>query len=293
MKTLITLAAVAALAGTGYAQMTTLPPASSTDGVLIQHIGVNAGATHWEAPLGINSFRIDSTTDGTAKITTVAYNPIGLPFSTALPGGLQDTLNTVNLKGGIMRTIFLADSATWNDSLGYTYTGAFAGPQSYTAFAKMDVNPVTATSVKFGDYFDVSLLPGTASKFDLWYQGENSTNGGDYTLFHPANSSNAVAPGNALWGQKSLLTNTWNATLGAYVDITTYVVGLEDWRLDRGSDHDYSDSVFALQFYTLTGAPDLQVVPEPATYGLFGVAALLGLVALRRRTRKSPPSINA
>jgi len=295
MKTLITLAAVAALAGTGYAQMTTLPPASSTDGVAIQHIGLNTGVTHWDAPSNISSFRVDSTTEGTARITTVAYNPIGLAFSTSFPGSIQQTLDTINLKGGIVRTIFLAESATWHDSLGYTYSGAFAGPQSFTAFNQMEANPASPSTVnvKFGDYFDVSLLAGTASKFDLWYQGENATNGGDYTLFHPSNSSNSVAPGNAMWAQQSLLTNTWNATVGAYVDITTYLVGVEDWRLDRGSDRDYSDAVFALQFYTITGAPDLQVVPEPATYGLVGAAALLALVALRRRSRKSQPTSGA
>lgn len=295
MKTLITLAAVAALAGTGYAQMTTLPPASSTDGVLINPIGLNAGATHWDAPSGINSFKVDSLTKGTAGITTVAYNPIGLPFSTSMPWTVQANLDTMNAKGGIIRTIFLADSASWHDSLGYTYSGNFAGPQSFTTFGQMEVNPasVNPVNVKFGDYFDVSLLPGTASKFDLWFQGENATYGGDYTLFHPSNSSVNIAPGNALWGQQSLLTNTWNATLGAYVDITTYVVGLEDWRLDRGSDHDYSDAVIAFQFYTLTGAPAPQVVPEPAAYGLVGAAALLGLVALRRRTRKNLTSLSA
>src|ERR1035437_3851436 len=137
MKTFITLAALAVFAGTGYGQMATLPPASTTDGVLINPIGVNAGTTHWDSTSSLGSFKVDSTTKGTASITTVAYNPLGLAFGTSMPSALQANLNTLNANGGTLRTIFLADSATWNDSLGYSYSGAFAGPQSFTALAKM------------------------------------------------------------------------------------------------------------------------------------------------------------
>jgi len=131
------------------------------------------------------------------------------------------------------------------------------------------------------------LAAGAETTFDFWFQGENATLGGDYTLLHPSNSSTYTAPGNALWAQQTVVANTWNATLGAYVDQTTYIVGLGDWRLDRGSDADYSDTVLAMQFYTLSGAPfEPGAVPEPSTYGLIGAVSLLGLVALRRRMRK-------
>jgi hypothetical protein len=76
------------------------------------------------------------------------------------------------------------------------------------------------------------------------------------------------------------------------MNVTTYVVGLEDWRLDRSSDADYSDNVIALQFFTSSGTPlTSEVVPEPATFGLIGAAALLGLVALRKFKRKSPSAL--
>jgi hypothetical protein len=39
--------------------------------------------------------------------------------------------------------------------------------------------------------------------------------------------------------------------------------------------------MFALQFFGPDGKP-FTPVPEPATYGLIGAAALLGLVAARR-----------
>jgi hypothetical protein len=202
----------------------------------------------------------------------------------------------MNTSGGIIRTIFLSESAKWTDSLGYTYSGNFAGPQSYTAFAQMEANPASGNpvNIQYGNFFDVSLPIGAESKFDLWYQGENAVNGGDYTLFHPSNSSPSILPGNALWAQQALTVNTWNPALGAYVDITTYVVGLEDWRLDGGTDHDYSDAVIAFQLYTLSGTPFAgDAVPEPATYGLIGAFALLGLIAVRKHARKIMPSLGA
>jgi hypothetical protein len=153
----------------------------------------------------------------------------------------------------------------------------------------MEVNPAnpSAINVQFGDYFDVNFAIGANASFDLWFQGENAINGGDYTLFHPSNSSPNLAPGNVKWSQQTVIANTWNVSMNAYVDVTTYVIGLEDWRLDGGTDYDYSDSIIALQFYTLSGAPFPDgAVPEPSTYGLIGAGALLGLVALRRRTRK-------
>jgi len=70
------------------------------------------------------------------------------------------------------------------------------------------------------------------------------------------------------------------------MDVSTYIVGLEDWRLDRQSDADYSDTILALQFFTDSGAPITPPVPEPSTYGLIGAVALLGLVAVRKYTRK-------
>jgi hypothetical protein len=285
------MAAAVAFAGTGYAQiMTTLPPSSTTDGVPINTIGVNAGATHWDSASSLGSFKNIGSTEGTASINSSGYNPLGLVFASAMPGALQASLKTINANGGIIRTIFIAESASWKDSLGYTYSGNFAGPQSFTALARIENDPASGSpsTVQFGSYFDVSLAAGAETNFDFWFQGENATYGADYTLFHPSNSSSYIAPGNTFWSQQSVVANTWNAAMNAYVDQTTYVVGLGDWRLDRGSDKDYSDTVLALQFYTLSGTPfEPGAVPEPSTYGIVGAGALLAIVALRRRMRKN------
>lgn len=289
MKTLTILAMVAALTGAGYAQMSILPPSSSTDGVPVQSIGVNAGTTHWDSTSTLGAFKVDSSTEGTAPITTVAYNPIGLPFSTAIPTAIQTSLNTLNANGGVVRAIFLGESAGWRDSLGYTRSGNYAGPQSYTAFAQMETNPSSGNpvNIQYGDHFDVSLAVGAAANFDLWFQGDGgqAAAGGDYTLFHPANSSNFTGPGNAMWSQQSLNVNTWIPSRASYMDVPTYVVGLEDWRLDMGSDRDYSDAVIGLQFFSADGTPLAPATPEPKTYGLIGAASLLGLAALRRYMR--------
>jgi hypothetical protein len=286
MKTLIMLAVGSALAGTGYAQiMTTLPP---TAPIPIQSIGLSAGATHWDSAGAMASFKIDGLTEGNNRITSLIYNPLGLSFSSSIPASLQASLNSLNTNGGSIRTIFISESAGWTDSLGYTFTGNMAGPQSYTAFAQMQDTATSGTSanIKFGDYFDVNLAVGAAAKFDLWFQGQDALNGADYTLFHPANGSSTVAPGNALWAQLAVTENTWIPSKNAYMDVSTYIVGLEDWRLDRQADADYSDTILALQFFTDSGAPITPPVPEPSTYGLIGAVALLGLVAVRKYTRK-------
>ncbi|MFT3784491.1 MAG: PEP-CTERM sorting domain-containing protein [Nibricoccus sp.] len=288
MKTLCIFSLTALMGASAFAQMAVLPPASTIDGVVVQPIGLNAGTTHWENTAGLGAFRGANGTDGTAPISTTAYNSIGLPFATSMPSAIQANLNTINANGGILRTIFLGESAQWRDSLGYTYSGNFAGPQSYTVFPMMEGNPSAGpVNVHFGDYFDLRFAVGTTGNFDLWFQGQGdgTGNGGDYTLFHPANSSVVIPPGNVLWAQQSLSVSTWIPALGTYMDITTYLVGLEDWRLDRGSDRDYTDTVLAFQFFNSSGTP-FTPVPEPSTYGMVGAGALAALIALRRYSRK-------
>jgi len=67
----------------------------------------------------------------------------------------------------------------------------------------------------------------------------------------------------------------------------TYLVAIEDWRLDRGSDADYSDLLIGLQVYTQSGTPFEPVpVPEPAELALAGGFALLAIAAHRSLTQR-------
>jgi hypothetical protein len=294
MKTVRAITALAALAGSSaFAQLSTLPPPSSSDGVTIQPIGMNAGATHWEDPNDLGAYRVAS--DATSGPTP--GNPdsvLGLTWAATPPGGAMAALNAVNAGGGTIRAIFTGETAGWYNDFGYTYdlTPVAPGSESYTVLS--NVQAVPPSTVTFGQYIDVALLAGEASTFDFWLNATDSfttanptpptTNGGVYTAFRPNNSSPYIGTGNVRWTQSPLMVNTWiNATVG-YQDVSTWLVAFEDWRLDRGSDNDYSDFIFAVQFFDSNGNPfGNNPVPEPSTYGLMGAVALLGLVAWRRR----------
>lgn len=277
---------MAALTGVGYAQLTPLPPASSTEGVAVQHIGSNGGATHWDSTSSLGAFKSFSLTDGAANIGT---NSLGLNFNASQPSAVQTNLSTVLSSGGTVRAVFLSESAMWRDSFGYSRDGNAAGTQSYTVFAAAEANPTSATdNVVFGDYVDVNFAAGANKAFDFWLSapGFGDSNGGVFTMFDPSKSSSYTAPGNVFWAQNSIAANTYVPSTGAYADVQTYLVSFEDWRLDRGSDRDYSDFVVGLQFFSPTGTP-LTPVPEPSTYSLIGASALLGLALFRRYRRKN------
>lgn len=295
MKTVISLAAFTAIAGTAFAQLNPLPPSSLTDGIAVQHEGINGGATHWDSPSTLGSFKNISTTNGDAPLTSSTYNPLGLTFASTIPTAVTSIKATMAASGaataGTIRSIFLGESAGWQDDFGYTYSGKPTGPGSFTAFQNISAGLGSPATIAFGDFFDVPLTGTQASTFDYWYDGVGdssspSTYGGVYTAFNPANSSPIVPPGNVLWAQSPLMVNTFVPALGAYADVATYLVAFEDWRLDRGSDKDYTDLVVGLQFYNANGLP-FGPVPEPSTYGLMGAAGLLGLVAYRRFKKKS------
>ena len=216
----------------------------------------------------------------------------------------------VNSKGGIIRAIFIGESAGWLNDFGYTYTGNPQGPDSFTILSNIQANPGSpyGVNVNYGDHVDITLGVGQASKLDFWLNGvggDGTANpatptdfGGVYTAFNPANSSPYNTPGNVMWTTEALGVSTY---IPAYVNkfgelvaahyemIDTFLVSFEDWRTDKGADLDYNDCMFALQFFTVDGQADANVmasvmvaVPEPSTYGLFCAAALIGLVIVRR-----------
>lgn len=294
MNKIFAIAAMSALAGSAFAQLSPLPPSSTTDGVSVKSIGLNAGATHWESASTLGAYRFASDGTLTDPNTQSPDNALGLNWASNVNLSAFTILNTINAQGGTVRAIFTGESAGWLNAFGYTYSGNPQGPDSFTVLKNIQSVPPTANTF-FGDYVDINLAPGAASTFDFWLDGvgsngpdvvaSNTEFGGVYTAIRASNSTPYLLSGNVRWAQSPLMVNTWVPALGAYANVGTYLVSVEDWRLDRGTDGDYNDFMFALQFFSKDGTP-FTPVPEPSTYGLIGAVALLGLVARRRFVAK-------
>jgi len=298
MKKVIAIVALAALASSANAQLSSLPQSYTNDSVTLNtSLGLNAGVTHWDNPLGLAAYKFASDDNLGAPKPGTPDNALGLNWS-PISAQVLNLLDQTNTKGGIIRTIFVGESAGWLNDFGYSYNGIPSSSSSYTVFKDIQAKTGTpyTTNVTFGTSFDISFLPGTVGNFDFWLNGvgnggynapsSSTTYGGVYTAFHPTNSSPNNTPGNVKITTTGLAVSTWIAALGTWVDVPTYFVGFEDWRTDLGADKDYNDFVFAVQFLKPDGTP-FNPVPEPSTYGLLGAAALLGLVVARRfRTKK-------
>jgi hypothetical protein len=295
MKTTLALAlAPFFLAGSLVGQLSSLPPSSIIDGVPVKAIGPNAGSAHWEDPAGLGAYR----TATAAELRVPAAGPDsvrGITWTSSRPASLDALLYDLNAQAGILRALAIGETAKWINDFGYAYDGQPQGSRSFTVFQNIQQTGPGAT-LHFGDYVDLALGIGEAQRLDFWLNGSGGEGsphptppteaGGVFTLFDPSNSSPFTAPGNVRWAQTPLLVNTWAPALGTYVDVPTYLVAIEDWRLDRGSDADYSDLLIGLQVYTQSGTPFEPVpVPEPAELALSGGIALLAIAAHRRLTQ--------
>lgn len=290
MNKVIAIAALTALAGSAFAQLSPLPPSSILDGVVVNNIGVNAGAANWEDPTDLKAYKFESDDNLGVPNPGTPDNVLGLMWGSSSLMAL-DLRNKVNAEGGTIRAIFLGESAGWLNDFGYTRSGNPAGAGSYSVFN--DIQSVSPANIFFGQYIDIKFAIGGAANFDFWLNGSNSFNttntafgGGVYTAFNPSNSVPYNAPGNVSWTIKPILVNTYiNATIG-YAEVPTFLVGFEDLNPSNGwFDNDQNDFMFAVQFLKSDGTP-FTPVPEPSTYGLIGAVALLGLVAHRRLKAK-------
>lgn len=295
MKKVLAIAALAAIAGSAHAQLNPLPPPSTVDSVPVNSIGVNAGLTHWESTSTLGAYRFASDDNLNTPNMESPDNILGLSWSPSVNLSAATIMNNINTNGGTVRGIFVGESAGWWNDFGYTYDGnPQSASNSFTAFSNIQAAG-GSPSVNFGDYFDVRLNPGDAANFDFWLNavgdmGPNNpvpptSNGGVYQAFHPTWSNPYINPGNVLWATNPIMVNTWVPALNAYANVATYLVGFEDWRLNNGSDKDYNDFMFAIQFFRSDGTP-FTPVPEPSTYGLIGAVALLGVIARRRFVSK-------
>lgn len=298
MNRIAVLVFLSAFSATLRGQLATLPPSSSTDGIPVLGLGINAGSSHWESASTLGAYRFAS--DDTLATPNMGSpdNALGLSWAPIPPPSFTSAMQDLNRRGGTLRMIFLGESASWLNDFGYTYSGDPSGPNSFTAFRNISaVSP--GNTISFGDHLDLPLLHGDAETLDFWFnavgaQGPTTpaaTNfGGVYTVLHPANSTPALPISASAWAQRSLLVNTWIPALRNYVDVPTFLVGLEDWRTDRGSDMDNNDFLFAFQVFAVSGGSEgLEIpslsspVPEPSTYGILGACGLMGLAIWRQR----------
>jgi len=271
------------------AQVLSLPPISSKDGVVIQAAGTNSNANFWGSSATLGAYQISGDDYQKPLHAGSPDQELGLTWNYTPPSSLSAARQGINATGGTVRAIFVGETAGWLNDFGYTYSGVPSGPKSFTAWQRIQsFGPANSTNIKFGDYFDVNLAPGQMANFDFWLSapgemGPRPTSltdlGGVYTAF---NSSASSSPTHQyLWQSSSLPVTTWIPSLSASVPVSTYLAGIEDWRIDRGSDRDYNDFVFALQFYNSDGTPFTQV-PEPGTWAAIAGVLAFGFVLVRR-----------
>lgn len=266
------------------AQQVIMPESSANDHVVIKSAGINASSAYWASPTGLAPYAVagDWFQDPLEPNATDSHS--GLSWSSAMPASFTSALQKLDSTGGSLRVIFIGESAGWLNSFGYTYSGnTAAGQRSYTLWQNIQ-SVGTKKNVSFGDYADIPLGSGSLGDFDFWLSaaGHSGTGnyttatGGIYTLFHNASAQ-------SLWAQKAIALNTASTSSSQFV--STYLVSFEDWKINSGSDADYSDLRIAFQLFNPDGTA-YSDVPEPATWALV-IGLLAGGFVLYRRLTES------
>lgn len=293
MKHLTQLLTFTLCVSPAFAQFSTLPPSSNLDAITVHSAGLNAVSSHWQDPAGLGAYAISS--DGYADPLSAGATDshLGLVWQETVSAGVQSAKTALNSKGGVIRALFVGETAGWLNDFGYTYSGKPTGSESFTVFQNIQ-SVGAAPTVTFGNYVDISLLSGQASTFDFWYNSVGAPGldtpssatgrGGIYTAFNPLNTDPSSATNQFLWARNPIKVSTWMPSIGAYANVDTYLVSVEDWRIAAGSDRDYSDFRFALQFFDATGTPLAQVPESSASAIVIGLGTLTGVFILRRRS---------
>ncbi|HEY9154389.1 MAG TPA: hypothetical protein VIM69_04620 [Opitutaceae bacterium] len=294
MKTPLFILALPVLSAPSYGQFWTLPPSSTTDGVTVQDIGANSATDAWSDSNGLAAYASSGDGDSNRIAIGSTNNPLGLDWQTSPSAAAISVRDSVNTNGGTIRAIFVGETAGWLNDFGYTYSGDPTKDSFTVSHAIQSVGP--NANVKFGQYIDIPVLAGQANTLDFWLNGVGamgnspkpgpSSLGGIYTAFNSSASSPSSATSQFAWSTTPIAVNTYVSAINGFAPVDTYLVSAEDWRIGAGSDRDYSDYTFALQFFDSNGVP-LGAVPEPAsTACLIGVGALM-VGSARRRALES------
>ena len=202
----------------------------------------------------------------------------------------------------ILSGTFKGGFSSYTDAGGTTPVAVVPSSSAYFNFGSQPVGDLAFTSVQFagGSFantaipsspdFSVVYIGGIAGSppidFKIYNKDDNNLLAATFDLYLDY-TSNQVGPGSS--GLVKLTTITWTWTgpsaLQTFVStlspIPTFVVG--DYTVLTDISGTFRFSVADGQTGTNTdGALFSTAVPEPSTYALFGVVALMGVVAVRR-----------
>jgi hypothetical protein len=241
-------------------------------------------------PTGVNTFATPLYGANVANYAN-AFGPAGLnlyidsnattaPLDATWTQGFADTSSFFSATGGTAKVIFLGESAGNLNDFGFIKQGAaLNNVANYVPLA----SEIDNNNGLIASGWETYVNYGAGEKIDFWLNSvDGGGNSGTYFSFGLNGAPNMFAGGGAAANVKyktvSVNTQYFDGTSVITAPVNTLVVSFEDQRLGA-TDADFTDFIFAFQFLPTQLPP----VPEPSTYGLMGAAALVGLVALRRR----------